>query len=151
MFAKKPAAPRTVRDRTCLITGAASGIGRATAVAAAAEGGRLCLTDVDAAGLEETVAAIRAAGGTVLHAAAVDLADYDAVARMAADVHAAHGSMDVVMNVAGIARDRYLVFTSADVRHGHYVQRKFALPDELAMRFMHDRLVAVTRPAAERG
>jgi NAD(P)-dependent dehydrogenase (short-subunit alcohol dehydrogenase family) len=261
-------------------------------VAAAADGARLCLTDIDAAGLADTVAAIRGAGGSVLHAAAVDVSDHAAVVGLAAEIHAAHGSMDVVMNVAGIsiwgaverlehehwrrlvdvnlmgpihviecfvppmiaagrggrlvnvssaaglfglpwhaaysatkfglrgvsevlrfdlarhgigvslvcpggvdtplvgtvqivgvdrsdprmqklvrrfqqhattpervaaaildgiARDRYLVFTSADVRFGHFVQRKFALPYELAMRFMNDRLVAVARTAAERG
>ena len=86
-----------------LITGAASGIGRATALAAAGRGARLVLTDVAADGLAATARDVAAAGGTVLHAAPADLADHEAVDALAADVGAAHGSLDVVMNVAGIS------------------------------------------------
>lgn len=89
--------------RRCLVTGAASGIGRATAIAAGRAGADLYLTDVAAAGLEETAAAIRTAGGQVSYVRALDVSDHEAVAAMAAEVHAAHGSMDVVMNVAGIS------------------------------------------------
>jgi NAD(P)-dependent dehydrogenase (short-subunit alcohol dehydrogenase family) len=85
---------------SCLITGAASGIGRATAFAAAAKGARLVLTDLDAEGLEQT---IRAAGGSVLHAGPADLTDRAAVADLAAEVHARHGTLDVVMNIAGVS------------------------------------------------
>src|SRR3954447_18178345 len=87
--------------KRCVITGAASGIGRATALAAAERGAQLVLTDVRAPGLEETVAMARARGGVVLDSAAVDVTDHEAVAAFARDMHAAHGSMDVVMNVAG--------------------------------------------------
>ncbi|MEV6555795.1 SDR family oxidoreductase [Nocardia sp. NPDC051756] len=84
-----------------LITGAASGIGRATAVATAKAGGQLVLTDINAAGLDETVADIRRDGGVVLVAQAFDITDYDAVTAFAEKVHDAHGSLDIVMNVAG--------------------------------------------------
>jgi len=89
--------------RRCFITGAASGIGRATALAAARRGADLYLTDLNAAGLEETVAMVGAAGGRVSYSRPADLCDHPAVVAMAAEVHAAHGSMDVVMNVAGIS------------------------------------------------
>ncbi len=89
--------------KRCLVTGAASGIGRATALAAARRGAVLFLTDVRAEGLEEAVAEIRGAGGTVAYSVAIDLTDRGALRAMAADVHAAHGSMDVVMNVAGVS------------------------------------------------
>jgi NAD(P)-dependent dehydrogenase (short-subunit alcohol dehydrogenase family) len=89
--------------RRCLVTGAASGIGRATAAAVAARGAELYLTDVDAAGLERAAAEITAAGGHVAFSRALDIRDHEAVVAMAADVHAAHGSMDVVMNVAGVS------------------------------------------------
>lgn len=89
-----------LRDRSVLITGAASGIGRATAHAAAARGARLVLTDVAADGLH---AVARELGDAVVHAAPADVTDADGVDALAADVHAAHGSMDVVMNVAGIS------------------------------------------------
>ncbi|WP_371852338.1 SDR family oxidoreductase [Nocardia arizonensis] len=83
------------------MTGAASGIGRATARAAAARGALLILTDIDADGLERTAADIRAAGGTVLVTRAFDITDHPAVTAFAADVHAEHGVLDIVMNVAG--------------------------------------------------
>jgi NAD(P)-dependent dehydrogenase (short-subunit alcohol dehydrogenase family) len=86
-----------------LITGAASGIGRATAEAAAARGAELYLTDLQPAGLDAAVAAIRRRGGTVAYSRAVDLTDHGAVVAMAAEVHRDGVSMDLVMNVAGIA------------------------------------------------
>ncbi|CAM4251508.1 SDR family oxidoreductase [Nocardia ninae] len=92
---------RTVRDAKVLITGAASGIGRATAQAAAAAGAELVLTDIDAAGLDDTVAGIRRDGGVVLAARAFDITDFDAVTAFAEQVHGEHGSLDIVMNVAG--------------------------------------------------
>lgn len=93
----------SLAGKRCFVTGAASGIGRATALAAARRGAELHLTDVDAAGLEGTAEAIRAAGGQVGHVGAADVTDHEAVVAMAAALHAAHGSMDVVMNVAGIS------------------------------------------------
>jgi len=89
--------------KRCFVTGAASGIGRATALAAARRGADLYLTDRAAEGLEETAELVRAAGGQVSFTRAADVADHDAVVAMAAEIHAAHGSMDVVMNVAGIS------------------------------------------------
>jgi NAD(P)-dependent dehydrogenase (short-subunit alcohol dehydrogenase family) len=87
-----------LRGKRCLITGAASGIGRATALAAAREGAELVLTDIQS--LDAVVDEIRA---NVLHAATADVSDYEAVRALADEVHAAHGPMDVVMNIAGIA------------------------------------------------
>ncbi|WP_433628629.1 SDR family oxidoreductase [Nocardia sp. CA-120079] len=92
---------KTVRDAKVLVTGAASGIGRATALACAAGGAELVLTDINAEGLEDTVRTIKEAGGTVLTARALDITDYDAVTAFATDVHAEFGSLDIVMNIAG--------------------------------------------------
>lgn len=92
-----------LRGKRCLITGAASGIGRVTAIAAAAQGAELFLTDRNGEGLERVAAEIRGAGGTVSHFATVDLVDHDAVVAFAAEVHAIAPSMDVVMNIAGIS------------------------------------------------
>jgi len=89
--------------KRCLITGAASGIGRATATAVAVRGGELFLTDRDGDGLEAVAAEIRGAGGTVSHYATADVADHDAVVALAGEVHALAPSMDVVMNIAGIS------------------------------------------------
>ena len=61
------------------------------------------LTDLDGDGVERTAADVRAAGGEVLHTGAADVADRAAVAALADEVHASHGSLDIVMNVAGIS------------------------------------------------
>jgi NAD(P)-dependent dehydrogenase (short-subunit alcohol dehydrogenase family) len=92
-----------LRGKRCLITGAASGIGRATALAAAAHGAELFLTDLHEEPLARVVEEIRAAGGTVAYARAADVADHEAVVALGVAIHAVHGPMDVVMNVAGIA------------------------------------------------
>jgi len=89
--------------RRCFVTGAASGIGLATAALAARRGAELYLTDIDAVGLDRAVATIEADGGRVAHSRAIDLREHDAVAALAAEIHEAHGSMDVVMNVAGVS------------------------------------------------
>ena len=91
------------RGKKCLITGAASGIGRATALALAAQGAELYLTDRDEAGLTQTVADVKALGAEVPAHRALDISDYDEVAAFGADIHATHTSMDVVMNIAGVS------------------------------------------------
>lgn len=94
---------RDLRDKRCFITGAGSGIGRATAIAAAARGAELFLTDIDEKALERVVAEIRRAGGRVAAHEAFDIASFEAVQAFASKTHASHGSMDVLMNVAGIS------------------------------------------------
>ncbi|KLO29369.1 short-chain dehydrogenase [Mycolicibacter heraklionensis] len=91
------------RGKRCFITGAASGIGRATALRLAEHGAELYLTDRNADGLAETVADARALGALVPEHRVVDVADYDDVAAFAADIHERHQPMDVVMNIAGIS------------------------------------------------
>ena len=88
---------------TVVITGAGSGIGRATALLAAEKGARLVLTDVSADTLDETVRLVTDAGGTVAHHEAFDVRDWDAVNNFANRVYKAAGSPDIVMNVAGIS------------------------------------------------
>ena len=89
--------------KRCLVTGAASGIGRATALKLAAQGAVLYLTDRDAVGLETVVAEAGASGGKVAEYRALDISDYDAVAAFATDIHQRHPAMDVVLNIAGIS------------------------------------------------
>jgi NAD(P)-dependent dehydrogenase (short-subunit alcohol dehydrogenase family) len=92
-----------LRGKRCLITGAASGIGRATALAAADRGAELFLTDIDGEGLERVAGEVREAGGTVSYLKASDVADHEAIVTLAGEVHVSHGSMDVVMNIAGVS------------------------------------------------
>ncbi|KKC01218.1 SDR family oxidoreductase [Mycolicibacter arupensis] len=91
------------RGKRCFITGAASGIGRATALRLAEHGAELYLTDRNAEGLAQTVADAQALGALVPEHRVVDVADYDDVAAFAADIHARHEPMDVVMNIAGVS------------------------------------------------
>lgn len=87
--------------KTIIITGGGTGIGQATALAFAAEGGIVTITGRTRATLEATVAQIKAAGGTARYAIA-DVTDDDA---MAAAVRAAvgdTGSLDIAVNSAGI-------------------------------------------------
>ncbi|GAB16774.1 putative oxidoreductase [Gordonia effusa NBRC 100432] len=102
LFVMKTPVP-SLRGRRVLITGAASGIGRATASEAASQGAELVLTDLRLEPLNEVVAEIAASGGTVLYHQAGDVSDYDWVKSFAAQVDAEVGVMDVVMNVAGIS------------------------------------------------
>jgi NAD(P)-dependent dehydrogenase (short-subunit alcohol dehydrogenase family) len=96
-------AVRDLRGKRCLITGAASGIGRATALLAGSRGAELFLTDIQTEALAGVVEEVRAAGGAVAYAKPADIADRAAVVALAEEIHAEHGSMDVVMNVAGIS------------------------------------------------
>lgn len=96
-------ATHTFEGQRCLVTGAASGIGRAVAEALGAEGALLCLTDINEQALTETVSGLRASGATVLAAQAMDIADADVVLAFAEAVHAEHGSMDALLNIAGIS------------------------------------------------
>ncbi|BBZ14727.1 SDR family oxidoreductase [Mycobacterium branderi] len=94
---------QTYAGKKCFLTGAASGIGRATALRLAAQGAELYLTDRNADGLAETVADALALGAKVPEHRALDIADYEQVASLAADIHSRHSSMDVVMNIAGVS------------------------------------------------
>jgi NAD(P)-dependent dehydrogenase (short-subunit alcohol dehydrogenase family) len=96
-------AVKNLNGKRCLITGAASGIGRATALAAGAKGADLLLTDINEEGLAAVASEISEKGGTVSYLCPADISDHDAVVALAADIHAAHPSMDVVMNIAGVS------------------------------------------------
>jgi thioester reductase-like protein len=89
-----------VRGKVILITGASSGIGRATAVKVADAGATVLLVARSAEKLEETKKEIEAAGG-VAHIHRCDMADMDDVARLADEVMAYHGQVDILVNNAG--------------------------------------------------
>ena len=88
-------------DRSVLITGAGSGIGRATAERLAAEGARLTISVVNADGLEETASTCRTSGVPVT-AVVSDVSDEAAVADLVAGAVGEFGRLDVLVNVAGI-------------------------------------------------
>lgn len=88
-------------DKVAVVTGAGSGIGRALATGLVSRGAHVALSDVNAEGLAET--ASLAQGATRLTTHVVDVRDWAAVQQHAADVKAAHGGADVVINNAGLA------------------------------------------------
>ena len=89
-----------VRGKVVLITGASSGIGRATAVKVADAGATVLLVARSVDKLEETKGEIERAGG-VAHIHRCDMSDMEDVARMAEEVLAYHGQVDILVNNAG--------------------------------------------------
>ncbi|WP_424571105.1 SDR family NAD(P)-dependent oxidoreductase [Streptomyces sp. CH-036] len=87
--------------RGVIVTGAASGIGRAAALAFAAQGDHVLAADLDASGVEETVRQITAAGGTALTAVG-DLAEQRTVDFLVEQAVAEFGGIDVLVNNAGV-------------------------------------------------
>ena len=88
--------------KVAAITGAGSGIGRALAISLAAQNCALALSDIDEAGLAETVAACEGRGVKVT-SARVDVADRAAVFAWADAVVAEHGKVNLIFNNAGVA------------------------------------------------
>jgi NAD(P)-dependent dehydrogenase (short-subunit alcohol dehydrogenase family) len=108
--------------RVAIVTGAGRGIGRAHAIALAAEGAKVVVNDLGAeldgrgrstgpAG--EVVDVIRAAGGVAV-ANGDDVADWDAAGRLVQSALDAFGRVDVVVNNAGFVRDRMFVSTAEE-------------------------------------
>jgi NAD(P)-dependent dehydrogenase (short-subunit alcohol dehydrogenase family) len=94
---------KDLSGKRCLVTGAASGIGRATALAAAGKGAELFLTDINDDELASVGREIDSGGGKVSHLRAADVSDHDAVVALADEIHGSHDNMDVVMNIAGVS------------------------------------------------
>jgi NAD(P)-dependent dehydrogenase (short-subunit alcohol dehydrogenase family) len=93
--------PSNMKGKVALVTGAASGLGRAAALKLGSAGADVCIVDVNPAGLEETATQLRSLGVTA-HVHATDLAVRDnCIAAVAAAVNAL-GRLDALCNVAGV-------------------------------------------------
>lgn len=104
---------RRFEGKSIFVSGAASGIGRATAARFGSEGGRVACADVNLAGAEETAASIRAAGGDAF-AIPCDVTSPGAVAEAIGEAVRRHGGLHTLANVAGIGFFRRTTETTLD-------------------------------------
>lgn len=93
---------KELRDKIAVVTGAAQGIGRETALVLAREGCHLALCDLDMEGLEETARLARGFGRKAI-TRKVDTSDRDGVYAFAEEVGEAFGGVDILVNNAGVA------------------------------------------------
>lgn len=93
---------KTLENKVAAVTGAGSGIGRATAILFARHRCHLAVSDIDGPSAEETARECRALGVTVT-AKTLDVADRDAVYAWADETAKAHGRVNVIVNNAGVA------------------------------------------------
>lgn len=104
-----------LKDRTAVITGAGSGIGRAAAIRFAEEGAAVVVTDIDEATGRAVVEEIKANGGTA-EFRELDVRDGSAFEATVRDIADTRGRLDVLVNNAGIAHLEPLVETSVEQR-----------------------------------
>lgn len=92
---------RSIEGKVALVTGAASGMGRATAELFADEGAKVAVTDVNEAGVEAVVAEINGNGGES-HGWKLDVGERDDIERVVAEIAARWNALDILVNNAGV-------------------------------------------------
>lgn len=92
------------KDKVCIVTGAASGIGRAIAVNLARQGAAVAISDVNDEGLSETRRMMGEPASNRIRVDRLDVADGDAIVRYAAATKEGFGNADYVFNIAGLTR-----------------------------------------------
>jgi NAD(P)-dependent dehydrogenase (short-subunit alcohol dehydrogenase family) len=134
-----------LHDRVALVTGAGRGIGRAVALALAAEGARVAVSARTTAELDEVVGLVEKRGGQAL-ALSADLSDRTVPARIVAQVKQAWGPIEILVNNAGVGssgdprpvvsfNDDYWDLSLAVNLTAPYLLSKAVLPDMLARRW----------------
>jgi 3-oxoacyl-[acyl-carrier protein] reductase len=94
-----PNRSRSVAGRKAIVTGAASGMGRATALLLAAEGAKVAVTDLD----HGACARVASEAGPDAHPFALDVGDAAAIAKVVPDIAATLGGIDILINNAGVS------------------------------------------------
>lgn len=146
-----------LEQQVALVTGAASGIGRATALALAAEGAAVAVVDRDAEGATRVRDEV-AATGVGATAFVVDLADGDAIDPLVHDVLAAFGRVDILVNSAGLSGaphnvldftdEKFELVTAVNLRAPFFLTR--AVGNHMVERGGGGRIVNVSSSAAFR-
>ena len=95
---------RSIEGKTALITGAASGMGRATAHPFARQGANVAVTDLKQENVDVVVQEIRDAGFANVQGWALDVSDKDAIKRVVDETAAHFGGLEILVNNAGFAR-----------------------------------------------
>ncbi|WP_439814256.1 SDR family NAD(P)-dependent oxidoreductase [Zavarzinia sp. CC-PAN008] len=93
---------RSVKGRGVLVTGAASGMGRATAHVFAQEGAKVAVTDVTQEGVDRVVAEIKADGGDAA-GWVLDVSNFDQIKQVIGEIAAAFGRLDIIVNNGGVS------------------------------------------------
>lgn len=94
---------RSIAGRTAIVTGAASGMGRATAHLFAREGANVAVTDLNADACQMVVEEIAQAGFNTARAFALDVSDADAISGTVSAIVEAFGGIDILINNAGVS------------------------------------------------
>ncbi|MBK6706112.1 MAG: SDR family oxidoreductase [Sphingomonadales bacterium] len=97
-----PPLSRSIAGRVAIVTGAASGMGRATAILFASEGAKVAVTDLNQSACDAVVAEIEANGGTA-RAYALDVSSSEAISTVVSNVASDFGGIDILVNNAGIS------------------------------------------------
>ena len=106
---------RSIAGRVAIVTGAQSGMGRATALLFGDEGARVAVTDLDRGRVDEVVAQITAVGGTAA-GYVLDVSDAAQRREVVADVARRWGGIDILVNNAGIALETPIDIADFDER-----------------------------------
>jgi len=127
-----------LKDKVAIITGAASGIGRATAILFAREGAKVTVVDIDAEKGQDTVDLIRKEGGEAVFVQA-DLTKSEDAKKAVQETVKAFGTVDILHNNAGIWRWGTVVDTSEEDwdkviavnLKSYFLMSKYAIPEML--------------------